>query len=75
LTFKPIRTPKIEEDIREKVYKNFVIYVDANDNGVMKISEKEYSHVPTTLWSRISKLNPMWWDESANEFELFKKGI
>lgn len=57
------------------MYKNFVIYVDANDNGVMKISEKEYSHVPTTLWSRISKLNPMWWDESANEFELFKKGI
>jgi len=39
-----------------------IIYADANDNGIDKIEEKDVSSVPTTLWSRVAKLNPMWWD-------------
>lgn len=61
LSFKVHRDKKIEEDIREKIYKNFIIYIDANDNGVDLVQEKPFLHVPTTLWSRVAKLNPMWW--------------
>ena len=62
LPFKPILTQEIVNDIREKIYKNFIIYVDANDNGIDKVNDKEFVSVPTTLWSRIAKINPMWWD-------------
>ena len=57
------------------MYKNFMIYVDACDNGVDKVFEKQFMHVPSTLWSRVNKMNPMWWDEKSNENELFKKAI
>jgi hypothetical protein len=33
---------------------------------VDKVYEKEVSAVPTTLWSRVAKLNPMWWEEGAD---------
>lgn len=56
-----MRSPEIENQIRQKIYRNFIIYIDANDNGVSKINDKEFAHVPTTLWNRISKLGPMWW--------------
>lgn len=52
-----------------------MIYVDANDNGVEKVHDKQFAHVPTSLWARISKLNPMWWDQNYNQMELFKKGM
>lgn len=57
---------EIIKDIRERIYKSFIIYVDACDNGVDKVLEKEFMQVPSTLWSRISKMNPMWWDEKSN---------
>ncbi len=44
------------------MYKDFVIYVDANDNGVDKVNDKDVSGVPGTLWTRVAKLNPMWWE-------------
>jgi uncharacterized UPF0160 family protein len=68
LTFEPILNPKIVDDIREKIYKHLIIYVDANDNGVDKVHEKDVSTVPTTLWQRVAKLNPMWWDETSNDY-------
>jgi uncharacterized UPF0160 family protein len=49
--------------------------VDANDNGVDKVNEKDVAAVPTTLWSRVAKINPMWWDESADENALFHKAM
>ena len=52
-----------------------MIYVDAGDNGVELVNEKEFSFVPSTLWSRVARLNPMWWDEKSNEMELFKKAM
>lgn len=66
LTFEPICTQQIVDEIREKIYKHLIIYVDANDNGVDKVHEKDVSTVPTTLWQRVAKINPMWWDESSN---------
>lgn len=56
----------IIEEIREKIYKNIVIYVDANDNGVDKVYDKDVASAPTTLWSRVAKVNPMWWEENAD---------
>jgi len=66
LTFEPIYNQQIIDEIREKIYKHLIIYVDANDNGVDKVHEKDVSTVPTTLWQRVAKINPMWWDESSN---------
>ena len=66
LTFEPINNAEIAKEITEKIYKNFIIYIDANDNGIDKVRDKEIAGVPTTLWSRITKLNPMWWEENAN---------
>lgn len=66
---------QIIEDIREKVYKNFVIYVDANDNGVDRVNEKDVAAVPTTLWSRVAKVNSMWWEENVDELALFYKAM
>lgn len=40
LPFKPILNKEIVDDIREKIYKNLIIFVDANDNGIDKINEK-----------------------------------
>lgn len=75
LTFEPILNEQIIEDIREKVYKNFVIYVDANDNGVDRVNEKDVASVPTTLWSRVAKVNSMWWEENVDELALFYKAM
>lgn len=74
LTFKPILTEAIIEQIRQKIYKHFIIYVDANDNGVDKVYDKEVS-TPTTLWSRIAKINPMWWQEGADQNAQFYKAM
>jgi uncharacterized UPF0160 family protein len=52
-----------------------VIYVDANDNGVDKVYDKDVAAVPTTLWSRVAKVNPMWWEEGADETALFYKAM
>ena len=62
LTFKPIVNEDIIKEVREKIYRNFIIYVDANDNGIDKIDSKEVTGVPTTLWAKVAKMNPMWWD-------------
>ena len=75
LPFEPILNEAIVEEIREKIYKNLIIYVDANDNGVDKVYEKDVAAVPTTLWSRVAKINPMWWDEGADENALFHKAM
>jgi uncharacterized UPF0160 family protein len=40
LTFQPIVNNEIIAQIKEKVYEGFIIYVDANDNGVSKINDK-----------------------------------
>ena len=52
-----------------------MIFVDANDNGVDRVDGKQVNAAPSTLWSRIGKLNPMWWDETSKEDELFKKAM
>ena len=70
ISFEPI----INEEI-EKIYKNFIIYVDANDNGVDKVNDKDVSALPTTLWNRIGKINPMWWEHAADENALFYKAM
>lgn len=75
LTFEPILNEGIVEEIREKIYKNFVIYVDANDNGVDRVNEKDVAAVPTTLWSRVAKVNSMWWEENVDELALFYKAM
>ena len=49
--------------------------MDANDNGVDKVNDKDVSSVPTTLWARVAKANPMWWDENADELALFYKAM
>ena len=66
---------EIIKRITEKIYENFIRYVDANDNGVSKIGEKEVSGVPTTLWRRVGKLNPMWWEEAVDENGQFAKAM
>lgn len=75
MNFEPILNAAIIEEIRTKIYKHLIIYVDANDNGVDKVHEKDVSTVPTTLWQRVAKANPMWWDETSNELELFYKAM
>lgn len=75
LTFKPNSSPELVQDLREKIYKNFVLYVDANDNGVEKVQGKDVSNIPTTLWARVAKLNPMWWEEGADEMKQFCKAM
>jgi uncharacterized UPF0160 family protein len=74
LTFQPAQSQEVLDRVRESVYKNFIIYVDANDNGVSKVNEKDTS-LPSTLWDRVGKINPMWWEEGANELELFHKAM
>lgn len=37
LTFEPKVSQDIITHIKEKIYDSFIIYVDANDNGVSKI--------------------------------------
>jgi uncharacterized UPF0160 family protein len=37
LTFEPKVDEEIIKMIQEKIYKNLIIYVDANDNGISKI--------------------------------------
>ena len=69
-----MQTQEVIDHVRESIYKRFVIYVDANDNGVDKVKDVNTS-VSTTLWSRVSKINPMWWQESDNELQLFHKAM
>ena len=52
-----------------------MIYVDASDNGIDKVNEKDFTAVPTTLWGCVAKMNPMWWDDSSNEMDLFLKAV
>ena len=66
LTFTPNVNTEIINEIREKIYKNFIIYVDANDNGIDKIDNVNISFLPSTLWARVAKMNPMWWETSSN---------
>ena len=75
LPFQPILGPEIEFEVREKIYKNFIIYVDAIDNGVDKVNEKDITSVPSTLWGRVAKLNPMWWEEGVDVKPLFNHAM
>lgn len=75
MTFKPKFDQEILKYIQEKIYNSFIIYVDANDNGVSKIEGKEVAGVPTTLWGRVAKLNPMWWEEGADDYQQFIKAM
>ena len=40
LTFEPKINEEILKLIRDKIYKNFMIFVDANDNGVDRVDGK-----------------------------------
>ena len=74
ITFPPKHSQQIIDDIRQKIYKELIIFVDAQDNGIDKVNDKDAT-LPTTLWSRVGKLNPMWWEETYNEQELFSKAM
>ena len=74
IPFQPIHSEEVVNRIRESIYKNLVIFVDANDNGVSKVGEKQVK-VPTTLWNKVQKINPMWWEENVNQLELFHKAM
>ena len=64
LSFEPAATPEIINEVREKIYDHLIVYVDANDNGIENVKDKQVNGMPTTLWDKVGKTNPMWWDES-----------
>lgn len=47
------------EKIYQKLYKNFILEVDAMDNGVKIAAEQNY-HVNTNLGTRVSRFNKPW---------------
>jgi uncharacterized UPF0160 family protein len=69
-----VQSKEVIDHVRESIYKHFVIYIDANDNGVSKVNEKDVN-VPTTIWWRVGEFNPMWWEETYNELEQFHKAM
>jgi len=51
----------------DKVYKNFMEHIDANDNGVSVSDGPMKYHVSTTLPSRVGQLNPAWNQDNSTE--------
>lgn len=49
-----------------KIYRNFIEEIDANDNGLPICDGKQNYIILTNLSSRISHLNPTWNEESSN---------
>lgn len=70
--FKVDQSEEVVKTVRARIYKDFIMCVDANDNGIDKVNGKDVNGVPTTLWARVAKTNPMWWDETADQMALFR---
>jgi uncharacterized UPF0160 family protein len=68
--------PLFLEKAYRKIYKNFILSIDAIDNGVDIADERRYS-INSDLGSRISKLNPAWNEPTSEEIEnsQFNKAV
>eukprot|EP00397_Hematodinium_sp_SG-2012_P039159 GEMP01042715.1.p1 GENE.GEMP01042715.1~~GEMP01042715.1.p1 ORF type:complete len:337 (+),score=85.50 GEMP01042715.1:71-1081(+) len=67
---------KVSDAVVTKVYDNFILEVDAIDNGVEAAKEMKY-RIHTGLSSRVRRLNPSWMENNtpAMENERFKEGL
>ncbi|CAH6722794.1 MYG1 protein [[Candida] jaroonii] len=63
-------TGDIVDVIYQKIYKEFIESIDANDNGISKIEgdyETKFNDKNLMLPSIISNLNPIWYEEPTDE--------
>lgn len=58
----------LSDEVVDKIYENFIMEVDAIDNGVEAAENLKY-RVSTGLASRVKRLNPSWMDENSPEIE------
>jgi len=62
---------KIVSIIYNFVYENFMIEVDAIDNGVSQYDSDPRYKITTNLSQRVARLNPAWNDSQSDENERF----
>jgi uncharacterized UPF0160 family protein len=65
---------EVLEKIYNKIYVNFIAYVDAHDNGINQYPEEASPRYMnnTSYSSRVSRLNPEWYEPNADQSERFK---
>ena len=51
--------------MRESIYKEFVVYVDANDNGVSRVKDKEVTSMKAAEKTRV-RIATAWLTQQAN---------
>jgi len=65
------------QKIYNKLYLNFIAYVDGQDNGINQYNTEEkprYSN-NTSYGNRIARLNPEWCEPNADQSERFKLAL
>lgn len=77
LSFTPINTPEVHKQVQREVYHKLILPIDGDDNGVKAYQgegTKLYS-TPGSIWARIGRLNPKWWEKNVNPMDRFNKAI
>jgi len=70
----PLKDPLVEK-IFDKVYENFIIEIDAIDNGVSTHEDEGKYRISTNLSARVSHLGPVW-NSSDQDFTAgFHKAV
>jgi len=69
-----IQNPTQIDFLHTKVYDEFVLSIDAIDNGVDIADEVRY-RIRTDLSSRVGRLNPSWTDPSPDYDSRFQKAV
>lgn len=59
---------ELTKEVVDKIYDNFVLEVDAIDNGVEAAESLKY-RVRTGLGTRVKRLNPSWLEENSPQIE------
>lgn len=76
--FKPeVHNEEMLQKIYNKLYLNFIAYVDGQDNGINQYNTEEkprYANT-TSYGNRVARLNPEWCEPNADQSERFKMAL
>ena len=76
LPFVPANNEEIQKRVRDEVYEKLILPIDGNDNGVESYTggTKNYT-VPSSIWSRVGRLNPSWYEEGVDSMARFRQAM
>ena len=64
------------QKVYNKLYVNFIAYVDGKDNGINQYSDEKPKYVNNTSYgNRVGRLNPEWCEPNADQSERFKLAL